>query len=358
MFYAKCKELEGNFDNLDWIYGLSNWGENVAFRPAKSQGPFSYIKGTLSLIVDIVLCSYCSKDSKEANKGEELHRFNAIDFCGESIDAIFSPKCIFESITITENKIEWSSVEDYAKSFKTIIGKIPCALIFTVFVDRKDIDRDETSLGTLRSILRLEFEEPQDVSLIEECWQSACYFLTFCTGHFNVSDFRISLWDEKKPIGTYGAPGVIDCQINSTTVENIKYTGQPYNRFQVSWLNDKVGRLFELIACKDSRPRLGFLPRTNTDIDVDSHEVRELCTAFEVEYQLREKEFEPDEPKELVEILKKTIRDYKKNHSGELSEDIYNSVVHLTLLVLFPFLQERKFGLYIHNVERRLMLNL
>lgn len=257
VFYEKCKDLKGNFDNLGWIYGLSNWGENVAFCPAKRQGPFSYIKGTLSLIVDIVLSCYSLKDSEEANKEEKLHRFNAIDFCGESIDAVFSPKCIFESKSFTENRIEWSSVEDYAKAFKTVVGEIPCTIIFTVFVDRKDVEPNETSLGALRSILRLEFEDSQDVSLIEECWLSVCYFLTFCTGHFNVSDLDISLWDEKRPIGTYGAPGVIACQINNAKVENIKYTGQPYNRFQVSWLNDKVGHLFELIACKNSRPILG-----------------------------------------------------------------------------------------------------
>lgn len=336
MFQLKCKELKGNFDDLGWIYGVSKWGKNVAFYPSKRQGPFSYIKGTLSLIIDIVLSDYSFKDAKEVNKEEKLHRFNAIDFCGESIDSVFSPKCIFDGRKKEINKIEWSSVEECARAFKTSIDEIPCTIIFTVFVDRKDVEPDETSLGMLRTILRLEFETPQEVSLIEKCWESVCCFLAFCTGHFNITDLHISLWDEEKPIGKYGAPGVIDCQINNAKVENIKYTGRPYNRLQISWLDDKVGCLFELLCSKDKKPRLGFLPQTNVDINVDSHKIRDLCTAFEVEYELREKEFTTHKPENLVKALKETIKVYKRDHPGELSEDIYNSAFNSVGFISLP----------------------
>ena len=57
-FRAKCEELHRNFDKLDWIYGTDAWGKNVAFLPSAQQGPFSYIKGTLSLIIDIFLIGY------------------------------------------------------------------------------------------------------------------------------------------------------------------------------------------------------------------------------------------------------------------------------------------------------------
>ena len=59
-FKEKCKELRGNFDELDWIYAVDTWGKNVAFHPSAQQGIYSYFKGTLSLVIDIFLCGYDS----------------------------------------------------------------------------------------------------------------------------------------------------------------------------------------------------------------------------------------------------------------------------------------------------------
>lgn len=208
-------------------------------------------------------------------------------------------------------------------------------IIFTVFVDREDCDYDTTSLGKLRSILRIEFDRPQSISLIEECWQATCYFLSFCTGHFNVTDLKVSLWDNKTP-KIYGAPGIVRCQVNSEKIENIKFQEVPYSRFQIDWLGTRVGQLFELIGCADSRPHLGFLPKTNADINVDSHKIRDICTAFEVEYGFRACEFESLDTKELVARLKETIKRYRDDHPKQLSEDVYNSAYNSLSFISLP----------------------
>ena len=79
-FRAKCEELHRNFDKLGWIYGTDTYGKNVAFLPSAQQGPFSYIKGTLSLIIDMFLIGYDS-DSLEKIAGIPiLEEFNVIDF--------------------------------------------------------------------------------------------------------------------------------------------------------------------------------------------------------------------------------------------------------------------------------------
>lgn len=173
------------------------------------------------------------------------------------------------------------------------------------------------------------------VSLIEECWQATCYFLSFCTGHFNVTDLKVSLWDNKTP-KIYGAPGIVRCQVNSEKIENIKFQEVPYSRFQIDWLGTRVGQLFELIGCADSRPHLGFLPKTNADINVDSHKIRDICTAFEVEYGFRACEFESLDTKELVARLKETIKRYRDDHPKQLSEDVYNSAYNSLSFISLP----------------------
>lgn len=305
-FRVKCEEFHENFDKLDWIYGTNTWGENVSFRPSAQQGPFSYFKGMLSLIIDIFLIGYDSDSLEKIADIPILEKFNAIDFCGDSVDSVFSPKYVLKRDPCGRDKIEWYPVTECAKTFKSTICGFPCTIIFTVFVDRKDCTYDTTSLGKLQSILRIEFETPQSISLIEECWQATCYFLSFCTGHFNVTDLEVSLWDKETSIGIYGAPGTVKCQINSEKVENIEFQGIPYNRFQVDWLGERVGQLFELIGYVGSRPRLGFLPRTNVDFNVDSHKIRDICTAFEVEYEFRSDEFESTNAEELTSLDKGT----------------------------------------------------
>lgn len=334
-FKEKCRELQGNFDKLDWIYGTDAWGKNIAFLPSAQQDHYSYLKGTLSLVIDIFLSGYDSDTFEGVTDIPILKGFTAIDFYGDSIDSIFSPKCILNRDSLSENKIEWYPVSKCAKAFRSAICGLPCTIIFTVFVDREDCDYDTTSLGKLRSILRIEFERSQSISLIEECWQATCYFLSFCTGHLNVTDLKISLWDNKTP-KIYGAPGIVRCQVNSEKIENIKFQEVPYNRFQIDWLGTRVGQLFELIGCADSRPHLGFLPKTNADINVDSHKIRDICTAFEVEYGFRVGEFESLNTKELVVCLKETIKRYKNDHPEQLSEDVYNSAYNSLSFILLP----------------------
>lgn len=154
-------------------------------------------------------------------------------------------------------------------------------------------------------------------------------------GHFNVTDLKVSLWDNKTP-KIYGAPGIVRCQVNSEKIENIKFQEVPYSRFQIDWLGTRVGQLFELIGCADSRPYLGFLPKTNADINVDSYKIRDICTAFEVEYGFRACEFESSDTKELVVRLKETIKRYRDDHPKQLSEDVYNSAYNSLSFISLP----------------------
>ncbi len=283
-FIQKCKEFNGNFNGLDWIHGKSFFEYDYAFHPADEQGLGSYYRGTLTLVIDIVLQAFNPKGHEGNYLYDyiDLQGFRAIDFSGRTVDAVFPPKAVVEKTYGKDRKIEWKHYNDYAKEFDTEIEGEPCKLFFTTAIDRDYIDKDTNSLGTIYSIVRLEFDDRQDISMIEPCWQAVCTFLAFCTGQFNVTNLSIGLWDAKKGPGKLDLFGNIDCIINCDEVEDIRSIYPSYYRLPISILGEKVGTLFHLLSDKEAKPVLGFLRKTNTDITIDRNKIRDLCTAFEV----------------------------------------------------------------------------
>jgi hypothetical protein len=141
-----------------------------------------------------------------------------MDFTGNAVNAVFSPKAAIKNDDIADNRIEWLPTVKYAKSFSTELDGTKCSLIFSVIVDRHDLSVDTIDLGELHSVIRLEFDERQNLSMIETCWQAVCALLSFCVGQFNVTDVRVGLWDENKKIGIAGFESLIHCKINNDKV--------------------------------------------------------------------------------------------------------------------------------------------
>lgn len=117
-----------------------------------------------------------------------------------------------------------------------------------------------------------------------------------------MANLQISLWDTGNRVGIFNWPGMIDCRVNSGEDDNIQFCGIPYNRLQIDWLGDKTGQLFKLIGDENSRPVLSFLPKKNAERLIDRNKIRDLCTAFEVEYDARKAEF-PDKTGEIVHMF-------------------------------------------------------
>jgi len=322
-FKTKCKE-RGNFDALGWVYGVDNRQNDVAFLLTEQQGPLCYYKGTVSLIVDAVVHTN-NTILKDVHR--DLRGFSAIDFSGEPVNSVFSPKEIFgNDKRFNRTGIEWLLPEDYAKSFNTEIQGKKCIISFAVIVDRSDLDPDKLSLGSLNSFIRLEFEERQDMSFIIKCWESVCSFLSFCVGSFNVTDLDVGLWDESQKVGLLDIRGPICCCINHEEVESVHFEHSPYYRFQVCYLDEKVGALFSLLNDEKNKPVLKFLPKTKTDIAIDRNKIRELCTSLEVEYDYNKRKFSYNKLDNLVESLKGTVKQYKKEHIGEIEDNEYSYI--------------------------------
>jgi hypothetical protein len=333
---AKCKERAYNFDSLGWIQAVDDWGHDVAFLLSERQMPMCYHKNTLALITDIILQTSNHKgfDRRHLYDYKDLKGFTAIDFTGNAVNAVFSPKVAIKKNGIADNRIEWLPVVEYAKSFSTELNGAKCNLLFTVIIDRHDISADITDLGELHSVVRLEFNERQDLSMLETCWQAVCTLLTFCVGQYNVTDVRVGLWDVKKKLGITGFESPIHCKINSDKVEGVDYRYPALYHFQADYFGDKLGSLFKLLNHKGTNPILSFLPRTNIDNSVDRNKIRDLCTALEVEFDYRKENIADHAVAVLVDKLKATVKDFKKENPDVLDETkydyIYGSLGHIS----------------------------
>lgn len=329
-FDKKCKELHGIFDSLGWVHGIDDWQYDIAFLLTKNQGPFCFYKGTVTLFVDVIVRTDNTKDiisGKYLYGYKDLTGFSSIDFYGEPIAAVFSPKRIFETEEKpSKNEIKWLEESKYAQEYETIIEGQKCHLIFSVAVDRCDLSPCDLSIGSLKPFIRLEFEERQNMAFVVSCWESVCTFLSFCVGSFNVTDLEIGLWDEKHRIGINGFISTFFCQINHEETESIHFEYPPYYRFQANSLGIKLGNLFALLNRKETKPVMKYLPKDKTDYTVDRNKIRELCTALEVEFEYRKGDFPYDKLSDLICNLKKTVKEYKTDHPGEIEDNEYDYV--------------------------------
>ena len=326
-FVNKCRTFKGNFDSLDWVYGKSFADLDYAFHPSAEQGPACFFRGTLMLVIDIVLQATNAKnpDGEYLFDYIDLQGFTAIDFTGKAVDAVFLPKAVLVKTPGRNRKIEWMHYDDYSKAFDTEVEGTPCKLVFSTFVDRDDFDLETNSLGAIHSIIRLIFPERQDLSMIEHCWEAVCAFLAFCVGQLNVTTLSVGLWDQKNP-DKLDLFGNIDCIINSDKVDDIQSIYPTTYRFPVSILGEKVGQLFQLLNDKTRKPVLGFLRKTNSDIAVDRNKIRELCTACETEFDYRKEELSDSEINALVNALRTTVKQYKIDHPDAIAKDEYGYI--------------------------------
>lgn len=331
-FKDKCQELKNNYDSLDWIHGQTSREYDVAFLPSERQGSLCYFMGTLTLVISIVLQTrnFKGSDGQYLYAYKDLQGFNAIDFMGNAVDLIFPPKAAIKRSAIKDHRIEWLPYTESGREYDTIIQGVACKLIFTILIDREDLDLESTSLGTIRSTIRLAFSERQDLSMIEPCWQAICTFLSFCVGQYNVTNLDIGLWDEEKNPGMLNFFGNIACAINDDKGEDIRIVYPAYYRFQINSLGEKIGLLFHLLNDVEGRPILGFLPRKNTDITVDRNKIRDLCTALEVEYDYRKEELSDSWINELVVQLKETVKQFRQTNPDKI-DDNENSYINSSI---------------------------
>jgi len=324
-FEEKCKEAKGNYDNIGWVYGKSDTDHDIAFLLSEKQ-LFCYNKGTLTFGVDVILDTLNIKTAAGEYLYEycDLHGFTAIDFAGKAVDAVFPPKLAINRNNASRNVIEW--FPERVREFDTEVKKEPCKLIFTTTVDRQDLEMETNDLGRIHSVVRLEFSERKDISLIVDCWKAISTLLTFCVGQNNVTNYNIGLWDEKKAIGKIGLFGQISCVINHDKIEDIEFHYPAYYRFLIDSFGEKTGELFRALLDKEKRPILEFFPRTNTDFSVTRDKIRDLCTALEVEYKYWKYSLSDPNIDALVEKLKDTINQYKIDNPSAIDVNEYSYI--------------------------------
>lgn len=113
--------------------------------------------------------------------------------------------------------------------------------------------------------------------------------------------------------------------------------GKGLDEFRSSMLNDN--RIRVLVDYTDSKvcfPGVDIAGGICYFLWDRDHRGECICTAFEVEYEFRSGEFESSNTKELASLLKETVKKYRVDHSGQLSEDVYSSVYSSIKFISLP----------------------
>ena len=193
--------------------------------------------------------------------------------------------------------------------------------------------------------------------MIIPCWQAACSFLEFCIGQHNVTNLDIALWDEKGTIGGVDYFGLISCIINDEKEDDIRSIYPSYYRFQIHSLGEKTGELFRVLNDGSKRPVLGFLPKSNTDISINRNKIRDLCTAFEVEFDYRKSDLSEPGIESLVQKLVEAVKQFKGENPGAIDEDEFSYVNSSTNAISKPARKKilSIYSRYQHTINKHIL---
>jgi len=242
----------------------------------------------------------------------ELSYFDAIKFSGDSVNIVYNPKIALKHSGYSKESpgvisIETKPFSDYTKEYDVSIDGQKAKLKFSIEQDGKSGDMLTPELGSLTSVIRLEFDEKQPLNMIENSYIQMSGLIKFLVGRQNVR-FGTSLMQKDKS-GRYET--VAECFIHDGYEDscNVRF----HNAISLTHLGNKLPNLYKLFGEKDKSPYLNFLPRSNKEAPYVSYtDVYDICTALEKEYGLKKYKAPLDAATEkLLDKLKTDVKECK-----------------------------------------------
>jgi hypothetical protein len=175
---------------------------------------------------------------------------------------------------------------EYIKEFDINInrrqkGKLICFIDLSLYNDEEKNENGTISIGSLNSVIHIEFENKQPLERLKKYYLSFKDFLVFLTGRKNV-DFDVKLFHDNENNSTQLTS---DCFIAKRN--NDVYNGNIQKTIQIDSLGDKFPDIFNLFNDKKNSPFLWYLPENNSmDNRISVADVLNIATAFEIEFVL------------------------------------------------------------------------
>lgn len=299
-----------DFNCQQWIYGIDEYGYDIAIHISqKPKLPLTrnhYIYFNTPLII-----------KSTANcLSTDLSQFQKILFVGGTINIVHNPKIAIDIITRTNESIKFTNRDKYTAKYDLDMFGEKCELSYSIISDREDGNITNSSLGNLESYIGLDFDKPQSIERILDCFKIIRELLAFCVGQYNVEiNMRLHIGNQ-----------IAVCKIQQDIEDYVKSNFTQV--IQIGSLGDKLPNLLKLLNDDKMRPYLQFFPYRNRDIYFMSiANVRDICSSLEREYKLQGITGEKFPGVfQLISSLKQNVKDFKANNKDKLSDDFYNLV--------------------------------
>ncbi len=296
----------------EFIYGIDVSGFPIAFLLTRNIQASSFFPRKVARFFSYLSARFFTpliiRGISNPGSYGDIKEFDAISFAAGAINTIYNPKIaalepVSESDILIQDgarTIKVKPFDDYTHTAAVEIDGEKAKLLYSVYHSGEDGDTRTPFLGTLTSMIRLEFNNPQDILKIRRYYSVIHSLLAFCVRQNNVG-FEVTL--HRKLEGRYHKTE--ECKIDDgyeDYCEREYHTVIPITGFQ-----NYLAKLIELICDGDIDHLTALLPESNKRLQsINITNVQDICTALEIEYRLC------DSPDKLI----------KDTFIGELKKDI------------------------------------
>lgn len=294
-----------------YIYGRDENLYQIAmlFQPSKQS--HSYIGK--SFFAPIIIKSKGNTEDFFKALSKDWNQYDAITFSGGIINALYNPKLSALRMNTSKDikdrivnndgarSIEIKPFKEYTHSKKLKINGQKADMILSVSQSGGEDNLNTTDLGSLKSFIQLQFDNPQEFITIHQHMKVIKKMLALLSKQNNI-DFDLSL-KQRLQDGKFIETGICKIFVDNEDF----YKPQSHQTIKIMTLFDKLPGLISNI-CNDSVDSLLMvLPDRNKNAKrISITNVQELCIALEVEYEHCGESKRSNDI--LINSLKKTIK--------------------------------------------------
>lgn len=300
----------------EFLYGVTEHNQSIIF-----QTPMYAFNQYYS--TDFSISRYFICGIEPAPK---LNKFDKIRFCGGCLNYLRPPQDIFDEKAMNKNyereesenrKIELLPYNKVITDIKIrIFGKDATYKHAPCF----NFSKGKDSCLYIYNSVEIMFDEPQSIEFVEKCYIFMLKYMRFLIGHKDV------LFDN-----IYIRNTTLDNKSELEVFTNTKYRGggeiEEEKTIKLKWFDKYIQKFIDIYESKHAF-NLDVFPDKEDDKNLVSIElVKQLCTAFEIEYTQKKVEAPCDETiKKISKHISEYLEAFKNDNPGRLSDKFYNSI--------------------------------
>jgi len=299
--------------NPEYIVGVDENSHLIALLVQKDIAATPFAMMSSRFFATIMLQS-----TSNTNFNGPIDKFDAISFTDGTINTVYNPKIaalerVTEDSVLAHNQdgvrtIKVKPFKEYTHSAGVTIDGENARLIYTITQSGGEDDLLTTSLGSLVSMIRLEFGNPQDLLKISRYYTVIKSLLAFCVKQNNVI-FDVALL-KKNSKGQYAETEI--CKIYNGYEDYCEQ--QFHNVIPISAFQNNLAKFIEIICDGGIDHLTVLLPKSNKNLSsISITNIQDLCTALEIEYNLCEyhdKSVKDSITTKLKDEIKKAIKNF------------------------------------------------